>query len=61
MTSIMSSGVCSMSITPHWKPAWPIASVTSGLAAMIQVPSGAWEPEDFSSWRKGFMVSSFNR
>ena len=39
ISSIWSSGVCSMSITAQPKPAWPIASATSGLADMIQVPS----------------------
>ena len=33
-----------MSITPQSKPAWATASATSGLAELIQVPTGGWPP-----------------
>ncbi len=60
MTPIISSGVCSMSITPQSKPAWPMASATRALADMIHVPSGGWPPAVFSSLRKAFMRPSWS-
>ena len=39
----------------------PIKTFGEPLADMIQVPSGACEPADISSWRSGFMSGSFNK
>jgi hypothetical protein len=58
-----SSGECSMSSTAQSKPAWPMASATSGLADMIQVPSGTrwWLARGCASMpRLGFCSSCLN-